>query len=369
VVVALILCLVISYVIYLVPWLHGGGSHPGANFSAAPGSVSSQGASGAPVAHAPSPPQEVVSANDGTILLLVPGGTYTVGSTNAEIKQALDELRRGVDPSSRQRAQALYGSALETGPAHGVTLAPYYIGKYEVTNAQFRRFVAASGYSPADKEWQEYADKWGDDAPVVDVSWDDATAYCAWAGLRLPTEDEWEAAARGSDGRTYPWGNQWDASRCRNDVGRGGRPRWEQRGIGPGVERRESFQETLDAVIKAPEDPLLRAAAVGSYPTDCSPFGALDMAGNVSEWTSSVYVRYPATPASMMPTNGQKKRVVRGGSWFDDFPPSFRAAHRQGRDPDEASLVSVHPLCVRMQWVTTHKRRQNSIGICPTGTT
>lgn len=103
-------------------------------------------------------------------------------------------------------------------PPHSVTLAPYWIGKVPVTNAQFRRFVSATGHRAAG-DWSQYERKWGAQAPVVDVSWHDANAYCQWAGLRLPTEAEWEFAARGTDGRAYPWGNKRDASRCRNSVG------------------------------------------------------------------------------------------------------------------------------------------------------
>ena len=172
--------------------------------------------------------RECRNARDGSVLVVVPGGTFTMGS---------DEL-----PNEK--------------PPHRVTLAAYCIGKYAVTNRQFKKFVSATGYD-AGGDWRSWAAKWGEQAPVVCVSWHDAVAYCRWAGLRLPTEAEWEYAARGPEGRKYPWGDKWDGSRCNNAV-KGSK--------GPG-----------------------KAVAVGSYPSGASWCGALDMAGNVRQFTTSLY--------------------------------------------------------------------------------
>jgi formylglycine-generating enzyme required for sulfatase activity len=163
-----------------------------------------------------------------------------------------------------------------------------------VTVAQYRRFCEATGRSMPDAPgWG-----WHDDHPIVNVSWDDARAYAKWAGVSLPTEAQWEKAARGTDGREYPWGNDWDASKCVNSVGSNS----------PGGTK-----------------------AVGSCPAGASPYGGLDMAGNVWEWCADWYGsgyyasspgRNPAGPAS------GETRVLRGGSWLYGNATLFRSANR-----------------------------------------
>ena len=220
---------------------------------------------------------EFVNVKDGTVLIAVPGATFTMGSSDGE------------------------GEGDER-PPHSVTLRHYYIAKYDVTNAQFRRFASATGHRTAGN-WQTYASRWGEQAPVVEVSWNDAVAYCRWAGLRLPTEAEWEYAARGPNSLTYPWGNDWDASRCQNSVGSNS----------PG-----------------------KAAPVGSFPSGASPFGALDMAGNVWQWTSSTYKPYPyRSTDGREASGGTGPFVLRGGAWSFSYPPYFRGACRNGHDPDD----------------------------------
>jgi formylglycine-generating enzyme required for sulfatase activity len=164
----------------------------------------------------------------------------------------------------------------------------FFIGRYPVTNAQYRHFVEAGGYEKreywSDEGWQ-YKRKeewtaprfWNDpewnqpDQPVVGVSWYEAEAYARWAGMRLPTEMEWEKAARGIDGREYPWGDGFDPDRCNTD----------ESGIG-------------------------KTTPVGKYsPNGDSPYGLADMAGNVWEWCADWYDKDKDT------------KVLRGGSWFD----------------------------------------------------
>ena len=184
-------------------------------------------------------------------------------------------------------------------PQHTLYLPDYYLAKTPVTNAQYAAFVQATGH-----KWPEH---WEDgqppngkeDHPVVNVSWHDAIAYCNWLAevtgkpYLLPSEAEWEKGARGSDGRIYPWGNQWDAERCNAGRGREG-----------------------------------DTTPVGAYPEGASPYGLLDMAGNVWEWTRSLWgeglkpsFKYPYDPADGredLDAPDSVLRVLRGGAFLYD---------------------------------------------------
>ena len=174
-------------------------------------------------------------------------------------------------------------------PPHSVFVGAFEIDKLEAANEQFERFVRETGYvTDAEKagetSWRYYA-KDKPQHPVVKVTWNDANAFCQWAGKRLPSEAEWEKAARGADARSYPWGNQWDAARANaKEAGNRG------------------------------------TTAVGSFPAGASPYGVLDMAGNVSEWTSDWFQPYPGYPGGDSEAQyfGEKYRVIRGGGWFSD---------------------------------------------------
>jgi len=184
-------------------------------------------------------------------------------------------------------------------PQRLVYLDSYWIDRSEVTLGMFRRFVKAAHYT-----W-EGAYSGAEARPVVNVTWADADAYCAWAGAHLPSEAQWEKAARGNDGRLYPWGNQPAA--CR-----------------------------LAVMALAPDGCGYQAAALpGSLPDGASPYGLLDMAGNAWEWVQDWYdpAYYPAAPARspLGPLMGEQ-RVLRGGAWSS--PAGLvRAAARGHADP------------------------------------
>ena len=232
--------------------------------------------------------EEYRNEADGSVLILIPGGTFTMGSSDG------------------------FADERPTAP---VTVGPYFIGKYTLTNAQFARFVAATGDTgDVGDSWKVCAEKWGAQAPVLEVSWNVAEAYVRWAGLRLPSEAEWEFAARGTQDLKYPWGNAWDASRCSNSVG--------------------------DDARHGPQP-------VGSYPGGASPWGCLDMVGNAWQWCSSKYAPYPyCAMDGREDPNGTQARVLRGGSWFHEFPDVFRAACRGrarpgSRDGDSSFRVAM----------------------------
>jgi len=161
------------------------------------------------------------------------------------------------------------------------SLPAFTIMKYPVTVAQYSQFCNATGrLMPKEPMWG-----WQENHPIVNVTWLDAEVFATWAGLVLPTEEEWEKAARGTDGREYPWGNRWDPSKCCNSAG----------------------QKTN------------QTSAVGHYPTGASPYGVQDMAGNVWEWCDSF--------------GFFGMRVLRGGCWGSN-PWNCRAAFRvDGFDP------------------------------------
>ena len=183
-------------------------------------------------------------------------------------------------------------------PVHTVELDAFYMDVNEVTVGQFREFVNQSGDSY--NKWNDVARySPGDDYPMVEVNWNDATAYCEWAGKRLPTEAEWEYAARGGlIGKRYPWGDEITHDDA-NYTGLGGKDKWDRQN-----------------------------APVGSF--DANGYGLNDMAGNVWEWCADRYSRgYYATSPLKNPTGPDTGlyRVLRGGSWVNNSN-GLRAAYR-----------------------------------------
>lgn len=184
-------------------------------------------------------------------------------------------------------------------PRHKVYVKNFYIDRFEVTNIQFLNFLVNSGdpYRPSHWEERESFSKGEEKHPVVDIDWMDADAYCKWVGKRLPTEVEWEKAARGPDGRTWPWGNRYEKD-----------------------------------MANTTESGRMWTAPVGSYPGDISPYGVYDMVGNVREWVDGWYVPYPGNTVSINYYTGPY-RVLRGGSYETTL-------HRYGRAAARYSITS-----------------------------
>ena len=190
------------------------------------------------------------------------------------------------------------GKFLASQAKFPVHLPAYYLAVYPVTNAQYKRFVESTGYAPPPGVVPP--DKL--DHPVTSVTWDDAAAYCRWAGVRLPTELEWEKGARGVDGRDFPWGTAWDAAKCRNKANCGVLP---NAGIG--------------------------TCSVTSYLEGASPWGVMHMSGNVWQWCAEwfedvAYNRYKAGDLSL-PAKGTN-RILRGAPWSEAGPDAFRSDFR-----------------------------------------
>jgi formylglycine-generating enzyme required for sulfatase activity len=212
------------------------------------------------------------SAADGMVQVYVPGGKFQMGGVDAD---AQDDEK----------------------PAHFVTVGPFWMDIHEVTTAMYQLCVAAGTCNPPREFKSEgresyFGNKDFADYPVVFVSWEDAKNYCAWAGRELPTEAQWEYAARGSaDFRRFPWGDQSPTNNLAN----------------------------YDFTVRD-------TTRVGSFPNGASSFGILDMAGNVWEWVADFYdPQYYAQAPADNPTgpnaagpNGPR-RVIRGGSWADNF--------------------------------------------------
>ncbi|MGA7742108.1 MAG: formylglycine-generating enzyme family protein [Polyangia bacterium] len=224
-------------------------------------------------------------------------------------------------------------------PVHKVALSPYCIDKTEVTVAAYRACVQAGicppasatvdwkGVKPEDKtKWSQFC-TWGkrgfDRHPINCVDWTQANAYCASTGGRLPTEAEWEYAARGSDGRSYPWGNKPpDATRLN----------------ACGSECASMAQQRLEATwtpMYTGDDGWPATAPVGRYPKGASPFGVLDMAGNVQEWTADAFADYNSDPVTnpRRSSSDESPRVIRGGSWISEVADKMRATFRSGFVP------------------------------------
>ncbi|GIK56245.1 MAG: SUMF1/EgtB/PvdO family nonheme iron enzyme [Chloroflexi bacterium] len=205
-------------------------------------------------------------------------------------------------------------------PVHAVYLDSFWIDQTEVTNGMYALCVRDGDYVQPSSltsytRDSYYANPTFAEYPVINVSWQDARNYCEWAGARLPTQTEWEKAARwdeeNQEARTYPWGNTFDGALLNF------------------CDENCPFNHPDVTVDDGYED----TAPVGSYPDSISPYGALDMVGNVWEWTASLYETYPYDPNDGRENlNGTGQRVLRGGSWNNN-DNNVRAANRNNNDP------------------------------------
>jgi formylglycine-generating enzyme required for sulfatase activity len=225
----------------------------------------------------------IVWEKDGKEMIYIPGGTFLMGSDEGNDNQR---------------------------PAHEVYVAPFYIDRYPVTNEEYKRFLGETGHPIPnyDVSWTDCRNyNWDTEKrtypagkgrhPTVLVTWEDALAYASWAGKRLPTEAEWERAGRGTDGRRWPWGNEFIEGRCNvKETGIGG------------------------------------TTPVGMYsPEGDSPEGMGDPLGNVWEWTSSLYQPYPYDPKDGRESlQASGWRVLRGASWLNDLTIASCTARLDG---------------------------------------
>jgi formylglycine-generating enzyme len=226
-----------------------------------------------------------VNRKDGSVMVYVPAGEFEMGD-----------------------------GKFDNCPKHRVFVSAYWIGVYAVTNGQYLQFMQATKHRAPDNQVHREAGKVVH--PVTDISWDDAVAYAKWAGGALPTEAQWEKAARGPAGLIYPWGNDWDASRCRHDKNKGSE----------------------------------RTCPVTGYPGGVSGYGSYNQSGNVWEWCADWYGNdyYGKSPArDPRGPEGGSYRVYRGGCWWSGVPEGLRGAYRCWGEPgiryDDRGLRLVRP--------------------------
>jgi formylglycine-generating enzyme required for sulfatase activity len=232
-----------------------------------------------------------IIGKDGAPMMLVPAGEFTMGSNTGHSEEK---------------------------PVHHVYVDAFYMDQYEVTVTLYAKFLNATGrYQPTLYGFQAALASQGD-RPVIGVTWHDAVAYCQWAGKRLPTEAEWEKAARGTDRREYPWGNEAPSS------DRGNYGQYPMPNINPYADRLKP---------------------VGSYGNGKSPYGIYDMAGNVWEWVADWYGDYSVNPERNPKGPPSKEmaihpyKVLRGGSWYID-PSDLRSAHRHADLPSHPNAIN-----------------------------
>jgi len=241
----------------------------------------------------PLPIKTITTPKDNAVMVYVPAGEFLMGTSDEDI-----ELYKKIFPLRR------IARFDNERPQRTVYVDAFYIDKFEVTNQQYKQFLAETGYEP--KHYLDYEPYNTPNWPAAVLEWEDAVAYTNWAGKRLPTEAEWEKAARGTDGRIWPWGNEWDGTKLSGNDGTG---------------LKDGYIET---------------APVGQFPQGASPYGAHDMAGNLWEWVSDWYDPnyYRNAPPNINPTGPETGdgHVLKGGGWAENLDFT-RCANRFGGNP------------------------------------
>ena len=209
-----------------------------------------------------------ISPIDGREMVFIPAGEFVMGTDRVDEEKM--HLKIG----------AVKPLFLDQHPERTVQLDAFYIDRYEVTNAEYKRFIDDSGYNDLPANWVDGVFPEGkENYPVTHITWDEALTYALWAGKRLPSEAQWEKAARGDKGGLYPWGNEY-----------------------------------VKGYANVNLDGSRELAPIGSYPKDKSPYGVFDMGGNVMEWTRNWYKAYPGNTRKDN-RFGEKFKALRGGAF------------------------------------------------------
>jgi len=277
------------------------------------------------------PGYRVVDTRTGVEFVWVPAGRFRMGSDREELEQ----LWR-----ANEWSEAWLAYTDDEVPSEEVEVAGFWIARYEVTQDQYARFLRdmlnASPLAPAQPLQPRL--------PVTLVSFREAAAFCAWAGMSLPTEVQWEYAARGPESRIFPWGNEWDRTRCNSAEAHAGRPLRNAAEWAEWAEGALGAAEMEQALLGAVPVPLL--ADVGSYPAGDSWCGAADMAGNVWEWCADRYTARRQVEERRRGEAGldEAYRVLRGGSALAKAPDCRGAERGRGNPFVHAGIVGFRPV-------------------------
>ena len=242
-----------------------------------------------------------MSPIDGKEMRLVPAGSFIMGTNKTDSEDTHQKIGT---------VKPLY---LDQHPERQLTLDAYYIDKYEITNTEYKRFVDATQFPDYPTHWENVSFPEEIAAhPVTNITWREAFAYCAWADRQLPTEAQWEKAARGPSGQPYPWGDEYEKGKANMGI--------------------EGDRKTMP---------------VGSYPSDVSPYGVFDLAGNVMEWARDWYAAYPGN-SFQDPRFGTNFKVLRGNAFQKAghyFLDAYRYAFNRTEVPADEYFENVGFRC------------------------